>query len=240
MPAELWRGFYNIGGGANSRVVNHEFMVKSMAAIGVRDFRTILRPNWLATRNFHGQWFADSDRLDALIPFRHQSLDVFFNELPRHIPTAVRLFAQHFPRAIYRRIKRMAEAPGGPLHWLAGGDEARIRAYFGSREAWDRIPATWDEFELAQPSREPALLSHGYNETKPKNAWTIGDLRAAATFRGGRCHADTAGDPYEPVLWECALGHRFDMTPNLHLAGGHWCPTCQVNFDSYDAQANFR
>ena len=240
VPDHFWRSFYNIGGGAGSRVINHEFMVKSMRALGVSDFRRILLPHWLATQNFHGQWFVDSDRLQALVPFREQSLDAFFEELPKHVPAVIRLFARLFPGAIHKRMKKMAEAPGGSMHWIANNDEAHIRAYFGSRQEWDSIPKTWDRFELAQPSREPTLLDHGYDETRPKEEWTIADLRDAAAFRGGKCHADAVVDPYTPLPWECALGHRFDMTPNLHLEGGHWCPTCQLDIDSYDrvAQVN--
>ena len=237
VPEHFWRSFYNIGGGETSRVINHEFMVRSMEALGLRDFRDILRPNWLATRNFHGQWFLDSDRLEALVPFREQTIHQFFDELPKHIPAPLRLFARLFPGAIYKRIKKMAEAPGGSLHWIATNDTRHIRAYFGSREEWEKIPADWDNFELAQPSREPAPLDHGYNESKPKDEWTLEDLRAAARFRGGKCHAEGFDGPYTPVSWECAMGHRFDMTPNLHLEGGHWCPTCQVDVDSYDQVA---
>ena len=65
IPRSFWRGFYNIGGGAASRLVNHQFLKGSMP-----NYREILRPHWFATRNFHGQWFADSDRLEALVPFR--------------------------------------------------------------------------------------------------------------------------------------------------------------------------
>ena len=35
--------------------------------------------------------------------------------------------------------------------------------------------------------------------------------------------------------FRCALGHDFAITPRLYLQGGHWCPTCMVDQDSYDA-----
>jgi nucleoside-diphosphate-sugar epimerase len=239
VPDEFWRNFYNIGGGASSRVVNHEFMAKSMAALGIGDFRKVMRPNWSATRNFHGQWYADSDRLEALVPFREQSLDAFFEELPRHVPATVRLFSRLFPGVIHNQLKKVAKAPGGSLHWIEHNEEEEIRAYFGSRAAWEQIPANWDDFHFAQPSREPTLLDHGYDERKPKEAWTCEDLAQAAAFRGGKCGCSAPGpvDPYAPVEWECALGHRFTMTPNLYLQGGHWCPTCQVDIASYDSVA---
>ena len=33
------------------------------------------------------------------------------------------------------------------------------------------------------------------------------------------------------------MGHRFAMTPNLYLRGGHWCPTCQSDGTCYDRAA---
>lgn len=32
------------------------------------------------------------------------------------------------------------------------------------------------------------------------------------------------GDLFTPLKWRCAHGHEFEMTPNLVLKGGHWCP----------------
>ncbi|MCL2299001.1 MAG: NAD(P)-dependent oxidoreductase, partial [Firmicutes bacterium] len=44
-------------------------------------------------------------------------------------------------------------------------------------------------------------------------------------FRGGALVSESyGGDPYAPLQWRCAHGHVFDMSPNLALRGGHWCP----------------
>lgn len=232
VPDAFWRGFYNIGGGAASRVVNHEFMAKSMP-----QYRQVLRPHWFATRNFHGQWYTDSDRLEALVPFREQSIHDYLEEAPRHMPWIARTIPKWMPGVVSRRIEALAKAPEGSLHWFATNDEAKIHTYFGSRAEWEAIPRDWDDFVLAQPSREPMLLDHGYDETRDPEAWRLDDLRAAAEFRGGKCHATRVEGPFAPVTWECAAGHRFPTTPNLMLKGGHWCPTCMVEPGAYDAVA---
>ena len=233
IPEDFWRHFYNIGGGEAARLVNHQLMVRMMTAMGVSDFRHILDPKWLATRNFHGQWYLDSDRLHELVPYRHFSIDDFFAELSRRIPWPIRTIMRLFPGLARKQIRKVAEGPGGPITWLRTNDVDHLDAYFGSREEWEHIPSSWDNFPLAQPSRDPVALAHGYDDAKPKREWTAGDLTSAAQFRGGKCHANAPEDPFTPVEWECSLGHQFSMSPNLYLAGGHWCPTCQTDICSY-------
>ncbi len=86
MPDSFWRHIYNIGGGASTRVINHKFMTKSDASMGITDFRKAFHPNWFATRNVHGRWYADSDRLEALVPFHNESIDDFMNDMKRNTP----------------------------------------------------------------------------------------------------------------------------------------------------------
>jgi len=59
------------------------------------------------------------------------------------------------------------------------------------------------------------------------------ELRAAADFRGGQCLADHVANPYTKLPWRCPLGHEFDMSANLMLAGGHWCPVCMIDPGCY-------
>ena len=226
VPDEFWRNFYNIGGGASSRLVNHEFTVRSMVATGARDHGRIFRPHWFATRNFHGQWYSDSDRLEELVPFREQSIGDYLKELPRHIPLAIRLAAKIMPDVISKRIEKLARSPGGSLYWFEDNDRAKIDAYFGSRAEWDAIPRDWDKFEYANPSREPTSLNHGYDEAKSPDHWTATDFDLAAEFRGGRCNSVESYGRDGPASWTCGKGHCFDMSPNLVLKGGHWCPKC--------------
>ena len=53
---------------------------------------------------------------------------------------------------------------------------------------------------------------------------TLEDLQKAAEFRGGKCLATEIVDMYTPVKWVSARGNEFEMSPNLVLKGGHWCP----------------
>jgi len=237
VPESFWRGFYNIGGGAAMRVVNHQFAAIIAQALGGGNWQASYQPNWFATRNFHGQWYSDSDRLEELVPFRSENFEQFVPQMAAKVPFLVRLIGRLAPSLGRNRLEKLAKAPGGTLNWLVSNDDAHIRAYFGSRTAWEALPASWDKVDLAQPSRKPSLLDHGYDTEKREDYWTPADLQQAAEWRGAQLASGGEGGLDEPAHWCCALGHDFDMSPRLMLRGGHWCPTCMVDPDSYDAQA---
>lgn len=237
VPEAFWRGLYNISGGEPMRVVNHEFAHALASALGQSDWRGSYRPHWFATRNFHGQWYTDADRLQAMVPFRQETLQDYVLQLRESVPLYIKLAARLPASLGRRRIQKLAESEGGPLYWLAHGDEARIQAYFGSREAWQRLPRDWDQVELVQPSRVPARLDHGYDESRAMADLTADQLREAARFRGGSFDQAQVDDPFMPARWTCALGHAFGLSPNLLLKGGHWCPHCMSDSASYPAVA---
>jgi hypothetical protein len=84
-------------------------------------------------------------------------------------------------------------------------------------------------------------LDHGYDETLQDEQLDLAQMQKAAAFRGGRCLsvAMAPGALLEKLQWQCWRGHRFEMTPNIVLKGGHWCPDCdpqKMGWD-YDEEA---
>lgn len=234
VPEAFWKQFYNIGGGEKLRVVNHEFARITARALGQKEAFASYLPHWSATRNFHGQWYADSDRLEEMVPFRSETLEDWAREMVAGMPALVRLIARWLPGAGRSRMEKLAKGMNGTLNWIASDDREHIDAYFGSREAWRKLPRDWAEFEFRQPSREVSLLDHGYDTDRHEHDWTGDDLKSAAEFRGGK-HLGALHDPDSATQFRCALGHEFAMTPRLYLKGGHWCPTCMTDQSSYDA-----
>jgi nucleoside-diphosphate-sugar epimerase len=228
VPESFWRKIYNIGGGESCRMTNHEFLRRCFPVLGIRDFRTVVEPNWFATRNFHGQWYEDSDDLEQMLHFRRQSVDDFIACLDRQ-PSFGKSAARMTHPAVIKKwvMEPVASRKNGPLHWIRRHGEDRTAAFFGSREKWSQIPG-WDAYELAAPSRQPRRLSHGYDEGKSPADLDIGDMRQAAGFRGGECLSPgmEAGDLHRPLGWRCAFGHTFSGSPFLVLKAGHWCPQC--------------
>jgi nucleoside-diphosphate-sugar epimerase len=239
VPEEFWGGIYDIGGGDGWRLTNWQLQTAIGGAMGVRDIRRWYDRNWFATGNFHGQWYADSDRLEELVPFRQDVFDAALGRAIDAAPPSVRS-AGRVPSWIVKHLvmKPLARRPRGTMHAIARGDEAEIAAHFGSFEKWRAI-GDWSTFEVPDPSREPTLLDHGYDESKPSTEWSALDYLEAAAHRGGRLTSTDVvpGDIATPLEWECADGHRFAASPRLVLTAGHWCPVCVTDVGGYARQA---
>ena len=239
LPERCWGNIFNIGGGEPNRLTNLELFSLMLGAAGVQDFREVLDPNWFATRNFHGQWFSDSDLLAELVPYRSQTIKDYVEEEVKNVPWFIRLGGR-VPGLVRRRFEAVARGPGGTLSWLAQGAEKQIKAYFGSLQRWQRIP-DWEELELAQPLQLPNKLDHGYDESLPVENLRRSDLQAAARFRGGRLLSRNSyqRDRFLPLRWKCHAGHEFSASLNLVLKGGHWCPICTADRDNYPEMARW-
>lgn len=129
-------------------------------------------------------------------------------------------------------MERLARGPGGTLDWVARDDEQHLNAFFGSRELWEALPRSWNEFELREPSRSVTMLDHGHDTSQGIEHYSTAELKAAAAFRGGQFLGNTHA-PDSAAPFRCALGHDFNMTPRLYLKGGHWCPICMFDPNIY-------
>lgn len=225
---DFWRGFYNIGSGAQYRLTNYEFEEFLLDTINMGPTKKLFEPNWFILRNFHGQWYADSDKLEEYLHFRKNvPVRAYFKKMRDALPSYFK-FAKYAPRTLVKKLvmEPVTRTPVyGTMHWIQTNDTNRISAYYGSRENWEKI-GSWDNFKIERPTSKVTLLDHGYDESKPVSELTIEDMKQAAAFRGGGCLSEKMkkGDLFTPLKWKCAHGHEFEMTPNLVLKGGHWCP----------------
>ncbi len=241
VPDSFWNRFYNIGSGESYRLTNYEFECMMLKALGCPPPERSFKAEWFATKNFHGQWWADSDALESVVPFRSgESADDYFVRLRRMVPWYVRL-APLAPAFLVRwGMKQVAKKkPLGPLYWRSAADSTRIAHHFGSQAEWDSI-APWREqtpqlqrYPQGEPrgNRIPPAApthAHGYDESKPLSQLTIDDMKQKAAFHGGRCLSETMtpGNMAGRLQWQCGCGHRFEASPAAVLLGGHWCPQC--------------
>lgn len=233
-PDEFWRKAYNLGGGEGFRFTNYDY-IKALHGDLRRDFNR----NWIATRNYHGHFFMDSDRLNELVPYRLKTPEQFIKDELHFQINLARSGPRRTLAEIKEKNRQILRKKGGTLYYVEQGNEEAIKVYFGSRKLYDQLPEDWDGVPIAKPSDEPIVMNHGFDETKPVSELDIEDMRKAAAFRGGKCLSETMtkGDLYTPLRWQCALGHEFTATPNLVLFMGHWCPECLTGEWDYFTQA---
>lgn len=70
LPEEFWGHIYNIGGGFSCRTSCYDMMRKMFGHLGLTNLDDVFEGNWFATRNFHGQYYLDGDKLDQYLHFR--------------------------------------------------------------------------------------------------------------------------------------------------------------------------
>ena len=246
VPEEFWKNYYNIGSGEQYRISNYEFECLLLEAIGCPRPEKIFESKWFTTRNFHGMWYLDSDRLEDLLHFRdNMPIAEYFRHLAKAdtLPLGIKIaaktrIAKFFPHIIKIAMRAMAMSKEHGTQWwiknLTSKDkkikakaEQRVAAYYGSYEAYKAIP-DWKDMDLSHNSHEAVILDHGYDEKKPLSELDLADMKKAAQFRGGKCLSKkmTKGDLDTQLEWQCAEGHVFKASPRLILLGGHWCPEC--------------
>lgn len=230
LPDNFWNHFYNISSGPGYRMTNYDFEKRVLAACSCPPPEKIFEANWFALKNFHGEYYLDADILENILHFRsYIPVDEYFAKMSEQIPRIYKL-AKIVPAFILKMVmRRLANTKEyGTQWWIKHNNEEKIKAYYGSLEAWKAIP-DWAHQNWSQPADEEAAIhiNHGYDESKPLQELSIEELQAAAAFRGGQLLSDSySGNPAERLVWECHRGHRFQASPVLILEGGHWCPDC--------------
>ncbi|MFI3141936.1 MAG: NAD(P)-dependent oxidoreductase [Clostridia bacterium] len=243
VPQEFWRKFYNISSGSQFRFTNYEFEEKLLYSLGIKSkdaIKKLFEANWFILQNFHGHWFTDADKLDEILKFRdYTTADDYFKYMAKLAPTYYKLSGLA-PCSVLKKnmMEPIAQtAMFGTQAWIKNGSKSRINAFYGSIQQFKDI-GTWENFNVFRPTDEKSFLDHGYDESKDFEKLSVKDLQKAAQFRGGKYKTrKRPADIYTPVKWECAFGHEFEMSQNLALKGGHWCPKCMPIPWKYDEEA---
>jgi len=237
--ASFWRRAYNLGGGPGMRTNARDYLRAAYGLMGL-DVANCMDANWFGLRNFHLQYFEDSDVANRYLHYHGDTTASHQAELRRTMRPALRLLTWLVQRVpplrrvvewgVRRSFKGLAERHrNGPRHWYLTRNDARVRAFFGSYEAYEAIApdALTAPAERDGPWRR---LDHGYDEEAER--LDLGQLRAAAEFRGGNCLADEwDGDWRARLPWRCSVGHEFEARVATVLRGGHWCPDCLRGWD---------
>ena len=226
-PDEFYGRVYNMGGGPSCRVVYKDYLERMMRIFGLGDYRKIMPLNWFALRNFHCCWYDDSWVLNEYLGHWRHSLEDHYRQVEDAIPWYLKLGARMAPTAIVKAfMKRMAD----PLKWIENNEEEKIKAFSGSREAWENIH-DWHDHIHAEPGEEA-----GRNKRMASEDYTIDDMRELAESRGGQCLSTEFSGIGSKLKWKCGFGHDWEATP-VCIKAGHWCPECAPPPWDYDAIA---
>ena len=247
LPESFWGHIYNIGGGESCRTDTWSMYEKLYGVLGIQDLRNCMDPKWYATRNFHGQYYLDADKLESYLHFRSDSMQYYYDAylamLGNTVKTAnllckTRLGEKLIGGAMKKKFLKTARAEHGTVRFIEDNMEGHIAAYWGSREAWERIPDLY-EIEHFKDWDTVIPVDHGYDETKPESELTLADVQQAARFRGGECLSTEmqTGDWTGKLSFRCAFGHEFTASPRLVLEGGHWCDRCERESWNYYERA---
>ena len=234
VPEQFWNNYYNIGSGPQYRLNNYEFECLLLDAIGCPRPEKIFNTNWFTTRNFHGMWYIDGDRLEDFLHFRANiPVKEYFAQMAKakSLPLGIKIaaktrIAKLFPHCVKLAMRVLANSKEHGTQWwikklndeqLKSKVQKRVNAYYGSIEVYNTIP-DWKSFDLSHNSETPVLMNHGYDESKNVDQLSDAELDKAAAFRGGKYIGNN--------IWQCAKGHTFVASRRLILLGGHWCPDC--------------
>ena len=238
LDGSFWGHIYNIGGGERCRVSTGEMYEIVYGKLGFRSLDPIIEPKYSATRNFHGQYYLDSDKLEDYLHFRSDSMQYFYDAYLKALGSALNAgkVLTRLPGGeklmgsiIKKTFRPLLNSENGTKHWLDENLEDHIDAYWGSRAAWEQLPEKYSDMVRFTDWDKVVPIDHGYDESKPESELDPEDMRGAAEFRGGALLSESmqTGDWTGKLRFRCAFGHEFEASPRLVLEGGHWCPECE-------------
>ncbi len=234
--SDFWGSYYNISGGPGCRIIFLELLKGIYGMLGIR-YQKVMERNWFALKNFHMAFYEDSSKLNAHLHHWDggQSLEDYYSEVWKKLPIflkATAWCAKYIPpfrwlveAATRGQLKKLAYHRDGTMGWIENRDTERINAFYGSMEAYNKIPG-WDgPMPSLDHSQTYTKLDHGYDGSKQELA--IEDLHQAAEYRGGELESkEWDGNMHQQLDWLCCQKHAFNMTPHAIFKGGHWCIEC--------------
>lgn len=244
----FWGHIYNIGGGESCRVSTYDMFERLYGDIGLTRLDYILSPKEQATRNFHGHYYEDSDKLEEYLHFRSDSMEYYYDSYLKGLGATAGLSkvmcklpgGQKLMGKIMKGMfAKLAKTEHGTIHFIEDNVEDHIDAFWGSKKAWEALPDDIRDMKHFTDWDKIIHLDHGYDETKPESELDLEDMKKAAEFRGGTCDSTemTKGDWSTPLEYTCQFGHKFKGSPRLILEGGHWCDECERKSWNYGQRA---
>ncbi len=236
----FWKNIYNLGGGLENSITGYDTLNDGFKLIGgsTKDF---FKPYYNATRNFHGVWFSDGDKLEELFHYQSQNVKYYWKQIEK-IYWYYKL-GKIVPKCLISKfvIKRLFKDSNSPAYWYKHKETGKLVAYFGSKENYEKLlNYKWKDFPLLVENKDSLGNSIEYSRLKDKTQSSqieyffnydkkdkeidIIDLEMVAEAHGGKLltKSFTTGDIYKKLEWENQDHQVFTATAFSVLRGGHW------------------
>lgn len=122
--SELNLGIFNLGGGANCRILYQDFLDRSFALAGLGDARFPVGA--FAEKNFHCGYYQDGDALEAILHFRQDTLETYFARFEASVSPPQRLVT----RLVRRWVKWYLLQQSEPYKAFKQKDEKAMARFF--------------------------------------------------------------------------------------------------------------
>lgn len=228
----FWGKVFNLGGGLANCVTGYDVLNDGFEIIG-GSVKNFFEPRFNATRNFHGLWFYDGNLLDDMFHYQTQTTKDFWNKFKK--THGILKAGKIVPKSWIKRLAIMSlfKSPNSAVYWYKHNDEAKLTAYFGGKNEYEKLGKKWNDFPLLKYNQGPLNVEVDYNALRdPRNAVlpdigydpngeiNLDTLKRIAELHGGKL-LSSVGKITDRLQWVNSDGEQFNAKGTTVLAG-HW------------------
>ena len=224
----FWNRVFNIGAKEENRITGYDTLDDGFKLMGAST-KQIFKPNFNATRNFHGMWFYDGYKLDSLFDYQNETCSDYWKYI--YDTHKYYFLGRIVPKSLISKfvIQRLFKSDNSIKYWYKHNDEARIYASFGSVKEYENISDDWESFSLLRENKnyekirdinKTKLIDYGYDINKDISLIDEADIKNICKLHGGKL-LDKFNGLYTKVRFMNADGEEFIMKPYSVICG-HW------------------
>ena len=191
--------------------------------------KKMFKPDYNATRNFHGMWFYDGKKLEELFNYQKETVYDYWKMIGKR--NWYYKFGKILPQSLISKlvIQRLFKDSNSIKYWYNHNDEARMFASFGGTKEYEKIGTNWDNFKLLiedenyntiRDIKNANLIDYGYDIEKDLDDITEEDINNIALLHGGKMLEEFKG-LYTPIKFMNQDNEEFLMRPYSVICG-HW------------------
>ena len=245
---KFWKQCFNIGSKSENQITGYDTLNDGFKLIGgsAKDF---FKPYFNATRNFHGVWFYDGQKLDELFGYVSQDVKDYWKEIGKKY--WYYKFGKIVPKSIISKfaIQRLFKDDNSPAYWYKNDDKAKLVAFFGGKDEYEKLPKKWCCFNLMKENKTPEgndldyknlkdiknakMIDLGFDYNKKDSEISKEDLVSVAKMHGGELLSKDfkTGDIYKKLKWKTQDNQEFEATAFYVLRAGHWFNCTYVEYE---------